>query len=379
MLEGLLSDLFQPWRLAALALAFAVTGLVAAAPARMSAQADAVVVLATTLETPVLEQAVGLLTAEPQLEETTIVGLPTTVARPSGPGDGPTLLIVNGAAELGRREPALRRLVHGLGRAGYVVYLPDLPGLDRGELTQNTLDAIVRAARAAGDRVGLVGVSVGTSLALLAAQDASLTGRISIVTGTAPFADLTNLVRLATTGYYRDGNLLVPYETDPFLAVAVARSLAAALPAGRDRDALVGLADALDDDAEDPLGPIRSLPTARLTPETRAVVELLANDDPRRFDELYVRAPAEVRTALEQLSPIETASRVTARVELASAPRDKYVPLAEARALVRAAPNARLTVTETLEHAVPEPSLGGLGELFRFHGWVVRSLEAAAG
>jgi pimeloyl-ACP methyl ester carboxylesterase len=379
MLEGLLSDLFQPWRLAVLALAVAVTGLVAAAPARMSAQADSVVVLATTLETPVLEQTVALLTAEPQVEETTIAGLPTTVARPDGPGDRPTLVIVNGAAELGRREPALRRLVRGLGRAGYVVYLPDLPGLARGELTQNTLDAIVSAARSAGDRIGLVGVSVGTSLALLAAQDPSLTGRISVVTGTAPFADLTNLVRLATTGYYRDGNLLVPYETDPFLAVAVARSLAAALPAGRDRDALVGRVDALDDDADDPLAPIRSLPTAELTPGTRALVELLANDDPRRFDELYVRAPAEVRSALEQLSPIEAASRVTARVELASAPRDKYVPLAEARALVRAAPNARLTVTETLEHAVPEPSLGGLGELFRFHGWVVRSLEAAAG
>jgi hypothetical protein len=115
-----------------------------------------------------------------------------------------------------------------------------------------------------------------------------------------------------------------------------------------------------------------------LTPGTRAVVELLANDDPRRFDELYVRAPAEVSAALEQLSPIEVVPRVTAQIELASAPRDKYVPLAEARALVRAAPNARLTVTETLEHAVPEPSVGGLVELFRFHGWVVRSLEAAA-
>ena len=83
MLEGLLSDLLQPWRLASLALAVAVTGLFAAAPARMSAQADAVVVLATTLETPVLEQAVALLTAEPQLEETTLAGLPTTVARPN--------------------------------------------------------------------------------------------------------------------------------------------------------------------------------------------------------------------------------------------------------------------------------------------------------
>jgi pimeloyl-ACP methyl ester carboxylesterase len=377
MLEGLLSDLLQPWRLASLALAVAVTGLFAAAPARMNAQADAVVVLATTLETPVLEQAVALLTAEPQLEETTLAGLPTTVARPNGGRVRPVLVIVNGAAELGRREPALRRLARGLARAGYLVYVPDLPGLARGELTEQSLEAIVNAAHAAGDRVGLVGVSVGTSLALLAAQDDSLAGRISVVAGTAPFADLTNLVRLATTGYYRDGNLLIPYETDPFLRIAVARSLAAALPAGRDRNTLLGRVDALDD-AADPLAPIRSLPTAGLTPQTRAVVELLANDDPRRFDELYERAPAEVRMALEQLSPITGASRVTAQVELASAPRDKYVPLAEPQALVRAVPNARLTVTETLEHAVPEPTLGGLDELFRFHGWVVRSLEAAA-
>jgi pimeloyl-ACP methyl ester carboxylesterase len=377
MLEGLLSDLLQPWRLASLALAVAVTGLFAAAPARMNAQADAVVVLATTLETPVLEQAVALLTAEPQLEETTLAGLPTRVARPYGGRVRAVRVIVNGAAELGRREPALRRLARGLARAGYLVYIPDLPGLARGELTEQSLEAIVNAAHAAGDRVGLVGVSVGTSLALLAAQDDSLAGRISVVTGTAPFADLTNLVRLATTGYYRDGNVLIPYETDPFLRIAVARSLAAALPAGRDRNTLLGRVDALDD-AADPLAPIRSLPTAGLTPQTRAVVELLANDDPRRFDELYERAPAEVRMALEQLSPITGASRVTAQVELASAPRDKYVPLAEPQALVRAVPNARLTVTETLEHAVPEPTLGGLGELFRFHGWVVRSLEAAA-
>jgi dienelactone hydrolase len=378
MLDTVLTDLFQPWRLGVLAFTAAVTGMFVAAPARMGAQADAVVVLATTLETPVLEQAVALLTAEPQLEETTLAGLPTTVARPNGAGPRPTLVIVNGATELGRREPALRRLARGLARAGYLVFVPDLPGLARGELTDRTVDATVNAARAAGDRVGLIGVSVGTSLALLAAQDPSLAGRVSVVSGTAPYADLSNLIRLATTGYYRSANLLIPYETDPFLAVAVARSLAAALPAGRERSTLLARVDALDDDAEDPLALIRSLPTAELTPETRAVIELLANNDPRRFDELYVRAPAEVRMALEQLSPITGASRVTAQVELASAPRDKYVPLAEPQALVRAAPNTRLTVTDTLEHAVPEPTLGGLGELFRFHGWVVRSLEAAA-
>jgi dienelactone hydrolase len=378
MLVALLHDFLTPWRIGVLALTLAVTGLVLAAPARMNAQADAVIVLATTLEAPVLEQAAALLTAEPTVEETMFVGLPTTVARPAGDGPWPTLVIVNGAAALGRREPALQRFIRGLARAGYVVFLPDLPGLARGELTEQTVAATIEAARAAGDRVGLVGVSVGTSLALLAAQDESLAGRVSIVTGTAPYADLTNLVRLATTDHYRDGNLLVPYETDPFLAVAVARSLAAALPVGAERDEILARVETLDDDAPDPLAPVRSLPRAQLAPETRAVLELLANEDPRRFDELYAATPAELRATLDRLSPLMEAERLTAQVELASAPHDKYVPLVEARALVRAAPEARLTVTRTLEHAVPEPSAGSLGELLRFNAWVVRSLQAAA-
>jgi pimeloyl-ACP methyl ester carboxylesterase len=384
MLVAVLTDLFQPWRLGTLALAVAMTGMFVAAPARMSAQADTVIVLATTLEAPVLEQAVELMTAAPTVTDVTVAGAPTTLARPSGDGPWPALVVVNGATERGRNHPALQRLARGLGRAGYLVLVPDLPGLARGEITDRTVTAALDVVRTVADRpdadqgrVGLVGVSVGTSLALLIAADPSLGERVTVVSGTAPYADLSNLIRLATTGYYRDGNLLIPYETDPFLAIAVARSLAGALPNGRERDTLRVRVDALDDEAADPLALIRSLPRAKLTGDTRAVIELLANDDPRRFDELYVGTPAELRAALERLSPIHGASRLTARVELASAPRDKYVPLAEARALIRAAPNARLTVTETLAHAVPEPTLGGLGDLFRFNGWVVRSLEAA--
>lgn len=385
LVVAVLTDLFQPWRLATLVLTFAVSGLVTAAPDPTRAQARAVVVLATTLEAPVLEQTVALLTAAPTVTDISVAGAPTTLARPGGDGPWPALVVVNGATERGRHHPALQRLARGLARAGYLVLVPDLPGLARGEITERTATATLAVVRAVADRpdaergrVGLVGVSVGTSLALLAAADPSLAGRVTIVSGTAPYADLTNLIRLATTGYYREGNLLLPYATDPFLAVAVARSLAGALPAGRERDMMLVLVNALDDDAADPLAPVRSLPRAELTAATRAVVELLANRDPRRFDELYAAVTADLRSALEQLSPISGASRLTARVELASAPRDKYVPLAEAHALARAAPNARVTVTKTLAHAVPEPTLGALGELLRFNGWVVRSLEAAA-
>jgi dienelactone hydrolase len=378
MLVTVLGDLLQPWRLAVFALSVAVTGLVFATSARVNAQADALVVLATTLETPVLERFASAMTDEPDVDETTVAGMPTTVARPSGDGPWPTLVIVNGPTELGRGHPTLQRLALGLARAGYVVLVPDLPGLAQGELTEETVQATVDVARSAGDRVGLVGVSVGTSLGLLAAQDPALSGRVSVVSGTAPYADLTNLVRLATTGYYRDGDLLVPFQTDPFLAVAVARSLAAALPVGPERDSLLSQVETLDDDAADPLARVRTLPRELLTPEARAVVELLANENPRRFDELYAAVPAELRALVERLSPITEAARVTARIELASAPRDEYVPLAEPEAFVRAAPDARLTVTRTLEHAVPEPSAGSFRELLRFNGWVVRSLQAAA-
>lgn len=374
MLDAALTDLLQPWRLVTLLLSLAVSVLVLATSSRVEAQADALVVLATTLETPVLEPLAAAFTDEPELLETTVAGLPTTVARPGGGREAPTLVVVNGAAEEGRTHPVLQRLASGLARAGYVVLVPELPGLARGELTEDTVQATIDVARAGGDRVGFVGVSVGTSLALVAAADEALAGRVSVITGTAPYADLSNLVRLATTGYYRDGDLLLPHETDPFLAVAVARSIASALPAGPQRDALL----ALDDDTADPLAPLRTLDPETLAPDVRSIVELLVNEDPRRFDELYAAAPAELRGIVERLSPLTAAAEIEAKVELASAPQDEYVPLAEPQAFVHAAPDARLTITRTLEHAIPDPSAGSFRELVELNGWVVRSLQAAA-
>src|SRR5687768_10067844 len=122
---AVLTDLLQPWRLGVLAFAVAVTGVFVAAPARMSAQADTVTVVATTLEAPVLEQAVGLMTAAPIITDVTVAGAPTTLARPAGDGPWPALVVVNGATERGRNHPALQRLADGLGRAGYLVLVPD--------------------------------------------------------------------------------------------------------------------------------------------------------------------------------------------------------------------------------------------------------------
>jgi hypothetical protein len=86
-----------------------------------------------------------------------------------------------------------------------------------------------------------------------------------------------------------------------------------------------------------------------------------------------------MRAYVSRLSPLDRARWLRARVELASAPDDKYFPIAESRALERAATGAHVSVTatSTLSHALPEPSFGSIADLFRFNGFVVRVLKEA--
>src|SRR5919201_241696 len=342
-----------------------------------AAQLDAVAVLSTTERTPVLAWAVRVVTHKPRVEETTIGGQPSVLVRPGGHGPWPAVVFVNGATRLGRHHPKVERLARGLARTGFLVVVPDLPGLRLGEITPTTLGATVRVAEATADRpdargrrVGLYGVSVGASLALLAAERPALASRVTVVGGEAPWTDRKRIIRLATTGVYESE----PYATDPDAALAIARSLAAALSAGPGRSTLVRQLEAVPDDDPEPLA---SLQPDAFRDGPRAVVELLRNRDPARFAGLYAHLPARVRKSVAALSPLQRAGALRAPVELASAPHDKYFPAAESHALARAAPHVQVAVTATLDHAVPRPSLRDLRDLFRFDGFVVRFLHAA--
>ena len=373
----------RPWRLVALAyLAVVVAGIVVFRSA-VSAQADAVVVLGVALEAPVVSPVVERLTDEPRVEETRVAGMPTTVVSPRGASRSPAIVFLNGATARGRHHPRVQGLARGFARAGHLALVPDLPGLRAGEITTRTLEAalaVVREARRRPDaqrgRLALVGVSVGATLALLVAEDRELGGSLSVVAGVAPWADLESVYRLATTGHYEEDGRLVRYETDPFLLVAAARSLAAALPPSRDRSALLSILREVDETQ----GEVVLAPPGPLGSAAEAVVALLANRDPGRFDELYRALPASIHAAHRRLSPVVGAARLRVPVELASAPEDEYFPVAESRDLAERAPGrVRVTVTRTLEHAIPELSARDLADLARFDAFAVRVLEQADG
>jgi len=318
------------------------------------------------------------------VDETSLGGRAATVMRPPTMPPWPAVLFANGATPEGRAHPTVRRLGVALANAGCLVVVPDLPDIAEGELTPRALAAAVECAVIAADspecidgRLGLVGVSVGGTLALLVAAAPQLTSRVSVVSCIAPYTDLRKVMLLATTGMYPGPRGFEPYTVPSSLVVGLIRSIVSILPPTADARALRALTRQIDAPGVDVLASLRKQSCTSFAPPAAAVHELLSNRDPERFDDLYAALPVGVRETVDLLSPLRAATRLQAPIEIATPPRDKYFPLGESIALQQAARNVRITVTPSLAHAVPTLSLTRLVGLGRLHAFFVRSLSAA--
>lgn len=297
----------RPHRIASLAVVVLAVGsaaLVLALWSRIDAQVRAALVLTSVTEAPVATPVAGTLTGEPRVETTSLAGNPTSVFVPAGDGPHPAILFANGTIPQGREYEGVRNLATGFARAGYLVVVPDLPGLRTDAITPNTVSETVEVALevsertdAKNGRVGLVGVSTGATLALLAAESPVLRGRVSAVAGIAPYTDIRTVLAIATTGHYKLDGRMVPYRAEPFLSYVIARSLVSALPPGEDRRTLLRELDAVERSSPTPLADLRERSARDLGPEARSVLALLANRDPERFATLYRDLPPNIKAA----------------------------------------------------------------------------------
>ncbi len=364
-------------------------GLLAAAAAAtvvfwpwLDAQRRAVIVLSGTSHTPVLSWAVRVATGTPRLEDASIAATPVTLVRPGRGSRWPAVVLLPGTAAQGRDDPNVRRLAGALARAGFLVAIPELPGAADAEVVgagvRSAVAVALEIARrddVSGARVALAGAWSGGTQALLAAEDPILAPRVSVVAAVAPWGAAPNLLRLATTGLVLDGGELKPYKADPLLSLVAARSLAAALDPGTDRDQLLRLLLSVARDDPDPLRIVRGLSLGNVRPDVAAAIRLLANTHGPSFDRFYAALPASLRQKVERLSPLIGAGGLQARVEIATAPHDRFVPPLEAQALERASPHIHLTVTGAVADGLPDPSFT---QSFSADAFVVRALRAAA-
>lgn len=351
----------------------------------VGAQVRAVVVISSVMEAPVLTPTVEALSGEPRFGEGTIAGNPALIARPAGEGPWPAVFFVNGTVPEGRKLPEARRLAGGFARAGYLVVLPDLPGLREDRITPKTVDETAEVALAVagrpdaeGGEVSMVGISTGATLALLAAERPDAGGRVSFVAGVAPYSDIETVLNVATTGAYEvaEGEF-ARHDADPFLSYVVARSVISALPPGEDRRRLFAEMEAVGREDPNPLGGLRLRRPEGLGPEAASVVALLANEDPARLDGLYADLPDGVREDLETFSPLAGTGEIKAPVEVATGPEDKYFPATESRNLDAMAPDLRVTVTPAIDHAELEASPLNAAAFATFDAFVVRTLRGA--
>jgi pimeloyl-ACP methyl ester carboxylesterase len=346
----------------------------------LDAGARAFLVVAGALDAPAVSAAAAAVTAEQSSEETVSGVTPATLNSPGGEGDPAAIMLLNGATEQGRHHPRVIALAQALARAGYLVLVPDISGIGRGEVTAEGVRSAVEcslelSSRARRGRVAVFGVSVGTTLALLAAAEDALARRVTVVAGISGYTDLTELVRLATTGTYVVRGEIKRYPAESFLSLCVARSACSGLEPGRGREVIGAALDAVPADDPDPLARLRSLGPVGFDDESRAMLTLLVNRDPARFDEHYAALSEALRAKIDRLSPIRWVERLQAPVELLVDPRDKYFPPEHARALERASPRVRVTLTHALAHADMRLSFRGAADAMQLIAFATRALE----
>jgi dienelactone hydrolase len=118
------------------------------------------------------------------------------------------IVLVAGVNALGIDEPRLYGLAQELAAIGYAVLTPELPDLQRYEITARTTDMIEDAAvwlstqpRLARDgRVGLIGISFAGGLSIVASGRPALRGRAAFVFSFGGHSDFPRVLRFLCTG-----------------------------------------------------------------------------------------------------------------------------------------------------------------------------------
>ncbi|MFP4004285.1 MAG: alpha/beta hydrolase [Alphaproteobacteria bacterium] len=284
-----------------------------------------------------------------------------------------SLVLVPGADVLGREHPQFRALAGVLSSLGFAVLVPHMENLQQLRIRAGDVTHIADAARNmarfapvdAGPSVGVLAVSYGVGPAVLAALEEEARAHIRYVLGIGGYYDLEAVLTFLTTGHFRPRSDAEWREADPhahgkwvFLA-----SNADFLENPQDQVTLRVIARRKFADAQAEVGDL----TEMLTPQGKAVFDLITNTDPARVPKLIRDLP---EGALEHLRALDVSdadlSGLRARLILVHGRDDHFIPHTESRALARAAKGspggASLYVIDRMAHI--RMSASGLGD-----GW----------
>ena len=275
------------------------------------------------------------------------------------------MLLVFGVNNLGRNHPSIERVADGLARTGVAVLVPDSRTLLEGRLEIGEVDGVVRAFQLLAarpevdrDRVGIVGFSVGGSLAILAARDPRIADQVRWVNAFGAFADAeTYLSSVAAHAYVAPDGDVAGWTPTPLAREVFLRFVLDQVDDRADRRALDrAFSDRI-------LAADRSPPAAdvRETLESdaaRAAWDLLAASSLDEARAAIERLPPASLEFIDAISPGRHLGGLEADVYLMHEVEDHHVPYVESRALADALSSTgrleRHTEFRLFDHVQPD-------------------------
>lgn len=317
-------------------------------------------------------------------QEVTLAGQPGDLYRPAAARAA--LLMVPGVTPEGRDDPRLVAFASTLAHHGFLVFVPELPGLRALDVGADDADAVARSADAlatcfsagARPRFAAAGISYAVAPVVLAALNEPTRGRIGLIVGIGGYYDIVASITYLTTGYFRPAPDASWHRGAPesdarwFFVLAGATHM----PQRADRELLTEIAKARLGGS----GADLTASVVRLGEDGRAVLALAENTDPDRVPQLLAALPAPARADIERLDlkryPL---AWLDADLLLIHGRDDPLVPATESRALAAAvAPGrAQVVVVANLSHVEIRP--GGVMDSLRLWSAAYRLLTLREG
>jgi dienelactone hydrolase len=255
-------------------------------------------------------------------------------------GAHPTMLISLGIDPAPSDDPRVVSLVTGMARDGISAALVDSPDLEAGRLTPTAPDLLVDAfQRVAAEpsvqpnHIGILGLSVGGSLALDAAADPRISEQVRLVEAVGAFNSLQTLARSVVTETQISGGVASPWEPAPLARSAIPENLVALI------------------------GPANS-------------PALLDAASPQSFDAAVAALPPYEASTLNLLSPQSHLSQIRAPVYLMVDEADPLIPPTESQAIAKGIRDSggrvHISTFQILRHVEPgggKPPLTMAGDL----------------
>lgn len=259
--------------------------------------------------------------------------------RPAG-----AILLVFGVNNLGRNHPAIERVAEALARTGVAVLVPDSRTLLEGRLETAEIEGVVEAfetlaARPEVDpeRLGMVGFSVGGSLALLAAGSERIAEEVRWVNAFGAYADAASYLGAVSAHHHPspDGGDDVPWLPTPLAREVYLRFVLDQVDDPADRTAIEeGYADAVL--AGEIPGRDDALAGSLRTKAGRTIQELLTATSLMEARRAIDDMPADGLAFVDAISPARHLDGLSARVWLMHEREDHHVPYVESRVLADA-------------------------------------------